>query len=350
MSRTITFMSLPHLHCYIFQRKTLLVQMTNETRQTPSASSRELRPIRRSNRGQVTIKPGTTTNSVDSDQPQVFRPSLFICLSFPKMIKLALGHVSLAFALFVALANTGLFDRVAVDLSYEHYAEPRVEHLPSFLAMPCNCLVNVAYIVMGLYWLRRPRAAGEAARSLYVRQVFALMALFYAPVQWTRLASLRRVPAVLDQWLTLPIFAWVPVWIHHVERLRSPGRSGGGAGFAASLEAASALSYGLALLHERGFEVALVGHVALALYGAVRLQRAAGDGRTRRDLLLAVLSCGGFVALKLLDQWLADRFSVFRRLTGHFWSKVCDVLQFHFSFRFLTTLTRRAEEESRRLE
>lgn len=266
-------------------------------------------------------------------------------------MKLALGHVSLACALFVALANTDLFERVAVDLSYEHYAEPRVEQLPSFLAMPCNCLVNVAYVIMGLYWLRWPRATGEAAQSLYVRQVFALMALFYAPVQWTRLASLRRAPAVLDQWLTLPIFAWVPAWIYHVERLRSPKRNGTSfAGFAASLEVASALSYGLALLHERGFEVALVGHVLLAMHSAVRLQRAAGNGQTRRYLLLAVISCGGFVVLKLLDHWLADRFSVFRRFTGHFWSKVCDVLQFHFSFCFLTTLTRQAEEASRRLD
>lgn len=269
------------------------------------------------------------------------------------MMKLAFCHVSLAFALIVALANTGLFERVAVDLSYEHYAEQRVASLPPFLAMPCNCLINVAYVILALYWLRWPRAAGEAARSRYVRQVFALMALFYAPVQWTRLASLRRAPAVLDQWLTLPIFSWVPVWIHYVERLRSPERSGtrrraSFAGFAASLEAVSALSYGLALLHERGFEAALVCHVAVALHSAVRVQRAAGDGRTLRYLLLAALNCGGFVALKLLDHWLADRFWFFRRFTGHFWSKVCDVLQFHFSFRFLTTLTRQAEVSRQR--
>lgn len=271
------------------------------------------------------------------------------------MMKFALAHVLLTFALFVALATTRLFQRVAVDLSYEHYAEQRVAHLPPFLAMPCNCLVNVAYIILGLYWLRWPCATGEAARSRYVRQVFALMALCYAPVQWTRLASLQRVPAVLDQWLTLPIFAWVPVWIHHVKRLRSPSQSDarqrlGFVGFAASLEVTSALSYGLALLHERGFEAALGGHIALALHSAVRVQRAAGDSRTRRYLLLAALCCGGFVALKLLDHWLADRFWFFRRFTGHFWSKVCDVLQFHFSFCFLTTLTRQAEEELQRRE
>lgn len=255
-------------------------------------------------------------------------------------MKLALLHVSVPFVLCVALANTSLFDRVQVDLSYEHYAEQRVTYLPGFLAMPCNCLVNLAYILMGLYWLRRRGDPGETERSRYLREVFALMAVFYAPVQWTRLAVLRRAPAVLDQWFTLPIFAWVLVWIGHIER-RSTAK------FAASLELASVLSYGLALVHERGFEAALGCHVALAVHAAVRVQREAGDGTTRRFLLLAVLSCGGFVVLKLLDHWLAQHWA-FQRFTGHFWSKVCDVLQFHFSFCFLTTLTRRVQAKSRR--
>uniref|UniRef100_A0A8D3DX40 Transmembrane protein 187 n=1 Tax=Scophthalmus maximus TaxID=52904 RepID=A0A8D3DX40_SCOMX len=229
---------------------------------------------------------------------------------------LALLHVLLPFLLCVALANTGLFDDVAVDLSYAHYAERRVEHLPAFLAMPCNCLVNLAYIAMGLYWLLRRRGGEEAEQSRYMRQVFAFMALLYAP------------------WFTLPIFAWVPIWISVIERQSAKRR----APRAAALEACSLLSYGLALAHERGFELALGCHVGLAVYRAVRVQRAHGDGRTRAYLQLAVLSCAGFVALKLLDHWLA-RYRLFQRFTGHFWSKVCDVLQFHFSFCFLTELT-----------
>lgn len=252
-------------------------------------------------------------------------------------MKEALLHVSLPFVLCVALANSSLFDSVAVDLSYEHYAERRVEYLPGFLAMPCNCLVNLTYIFMGLYWLVWHGGGTETEQNRYMRQVFAFMAVFYASVQWTRLAVLRRAPAVLDQWFTLPIFAWVPVWISFVERGPAKWR----ASHAALLELASLLSYGLALAHERGFEVALGCHVALAVYQAVRVQMAHGDGRTRGYLVLAVLSCAGFVVLKLLDHWLA-RYRLFQRFTGHFWSKVCDVLQFHFSFCFLTTLTLRS--------
>lgn len=256
-------------------------------------------------------------------------------------MKRALLHVSLPFALLVALSSTHLFDGVQVELSYDHYAEKKVDHLPSFLAMPCNCLVNLAYIYTGLYWLLwSGGGAWETHLDLYLRQVFAFMAILYAPVQWTRLAVLARAPAVLDQWLTLPIFAWVPVWIEAVERgtLRSQR--------AAALELLSLLSYGLALLHELGFEVALGCHVACAVYKAVRAQRLLGDGRSRRYLLLAVLSCSGFVGLKLLDHWLA-RYWLFQRFTGHFWSKVCDALQFHYSFCFLTALSQRKMETHR---
>lgn len=257
------------------------------------------------------------------------------------VMKWALLHVSVPFVLCVALASTSLFDGVEVDLSYDHYAEVRVDYLPAFLAMPCNCLVNLAYIFMGLYWLLWHRDVTETEQSRYMRDVFALMAVCYAPVQWTRLAVLRRAPAVLDQWFTLPIFAWIPVWIDFIERRPAKWR----ASHAAALELFSILSYGLALAHERGFEATLGCHIALAMYKGVRVQREHGDGGTRRYLLLAVLSCAGFVVLKLLDHWLA-RHWLFQRLTGHFWSKVCDVLQFHYSLCFLTTLTARTRAKT----
>ncbi|KAM4585578.1 transmembrane protein 187 [Odontesthes bonariensis] len=253
----------------------------------------------------------------------------------------ALLHVSVPFMLCVVLANTNLFREVEVDLTYEHYAEKVVDSMPAFLAMPCNSLVNLAYVFMGLYWLLWHRGVKEAERSRYMREVFALMAVFYAPVQWTRLATLRRAPAVLDQWFTLPIFAWVPVWIDLIESLTAKWR----ASHAATLELCSVVSYGLALAHERGFEVALGCHVAVAIYKAVRVQLTHGDSHTGGYFLLAALSCAGFVVLKLLDHWLAQ-FWLFQRLTGHFWSKVCDVLQFHFSFCFLTAMTRRAQAKT----
>lgn len=246
-------------------------------------------------------------------------------------MKSALLHVTVPFVVCVALANTSLFDDVQVDLKYDHYAEKTVDYLPGFLAMPFNCLVNVGYILMGLFWLLKYEDKRETEDGRYMREVFAFMALFYGPVQWTRLAVLKRPPAVSDQWFTLPLFAWVPVWIDFIEQ--GPGKV-----HAVTLELCSILSYGLALKFDRGFEAALGCHVALAVYKGVQVQLRRGNHHTLRYLILAVLSCSGFVVLKLLDLWLAQ-FWVFQRVTGHFWSKVCDVLQFHYSFCFLTTLT-----------
>lgn len=245
-------------------------------------------------------------------------------------MKTALFHVTVPFLICIALANTSLFDNVKVDLSYDHYAEQPVDFLPFFIAMPFNSLINLVYMFMGLYWLLKYK--DKTKNDSYMREVFAFMALFYAPVQWTRLAVLKRAPAVLDQWFTLPIFAWVPVWISFIEQ-KSTSKT-----HALIAEICSIASYGLALKFDQGFEAALGCHVALAVYKGIKVQLDFGNNQTGKYLVLAALSCAGFVVLKLLDHWLAQ-FWIFQRLTGHFWSKVCDVLQFHYSFCFLTTLT-----------
>ncbi|XP_055765236.1 transmembrane protein 187 [Salvelinus fontinalis] len=246
-------------------------------------------------------------------------------------MKSALLHVLVPFCVCVVLANTGLFNSVLVDISYDHYAEKTVDYLPCYLAMPFNSLVNLGYIFMGIYWLLQRTKGKRDTRADYVKDMFALMAIAYAPVQWVRLATLLRAPAVLDQWFTLPIFAWVLVWCDFIEHGWRPR-------YALTVELCSILSYGLSLVHDQGFEVALGCHVAFAVIKGVGVNRNHGDCHSRRYLGLAVLSCSGFVLLKLLDHTLA-RYRPFQHLTGHFWSKVCDVLQFHYSFCFLTRFT-----------
>ncbi|XP_027001615.1 transmembrane protein 187 [Tachysurus fulvidraco] len=247
----------------------------------------------------------------------------------------AVVHFFLPFFLCIALANTDIFDNVLVDMSYDHYAEQRVDQLPAFLAMPFNCLVNVGYIIVGVYWLTRRM---KDPLTDYAKDVFALMALAYGPIQWTRLATLRRAPCVLDQWITLPIFAWVPVWCRYITH-------GWSTRYAVIVEVSSVMSYFLALLHDRGFDFALGVHIAAALLQGAASQRSFGDQVSLRYLILAALSCVGFVLLKILDYELA-KFWLFQKLTGHFWSKVCDILQFHYSFCFLTHLTQIAHKRT----
>ncbi|XP_062852364.1 transmembrane protein 187 [Trichomycterus rosablanca] len=248
----------------------------------------------------------------------------------------ALVHVLIPLLLCVVLVNTDLFDAVLVDTSYDHYAEKRVAQLPVFLAMPFNCVVNVGYTIVGIYWLFW-RTDGRRSAA-YMKDVFALMALVYGPLQWIRLATLRRAPSVLDQWVTLPIFAWVPVWCRVIVH-------GWSTRFALMVELCSVLSYAAALVCARGFELVLGAHIAVAVLHAASLQRTLGDRVSLRYFTLAALSCAGFVVLKLLDHELAQ-FWIFQKFTGHFWSKVCDIMQFHYSFCFFTHFAQSAHKRT----
>ncbi|XP_067880429.1 transmembrane protein 187 [Heterodontus francisci] len=246
-------------------------------------------------------------------------------------------HVLLLYGLCIGVIATGLFDGVCTELGYGHYAEQPVPWLPPWLAMPCNSLVNLGYMAVGVLWLRREPAAGGA--DGYYKDAFAWMALGYGPVQWTRLATQSQRPAALDQWITLPIFAWVPAWAAHL--LGPAGRGPGGLALPLAVQAASAASYGLALAHCLGFELALGCHILAAGLAGFAAQSRLGDRTSWRHLALALASCAGFVGLKLLDRPLTDWGLLPGWISGHFCSKLCDLLQFHLSFCFLEYLGQR---------
>ncbi|XP_078063499.1 transmembrane protein 187 isoform X2 [Mustelus asterias] len=250
-------------------------------------------------------------------------------------------HVLLLLGACVAALATGLFDGVCTELGYGHYAERPRAGLPRWLAMPCNSLVNLGYMAVGAYWLRRPAERGEpeARAWAYHRAVFAWMALAYGPVQWARLTAQSQRSAALDQWLTLPFFAWVPAWAALLlPRAPTPGR------LALASQAASVASYGLALAHCRGFELALAAHVLLAALAGLAAQARLGDPASRLLLAQALASCAGFVGLKLLEWPLSARGLLPQPLSGHFLSKLCDIMQIHLSIRFLERLGRRQGE------
>ncbi|XP_020648603.3 transmembrane protein 187 [Pogona vitticeps] len=239
----------------------------------------------------------------------------------------ALLHVAGGLVFCVGVVVSGVLDGVHTEIGYEYYAEPTVPELPAILAMPANCLVNVAYILLGWYWL--PSGDGDGPMH-YLQEVFALMALMYGPVQWVRLWTQHHWAAILDQWLTLPIFAWAAVWCHFLEY-------GWQTRTFLAIEVTSLASYILALLHNQGFELALAGHIFVVVWRAQKVQRHLGNAMSAWIMILGMVSCLGFVTLKLLDQELA-RWPPFHRFTGHFWSKICDVLQFQCAFLFFTRL------------
>ncbi|KAM4019686.1 transmembrane protein 187 [Anomaloglossus baeobatrachus] len=244
----------------------------------------------------------------------------------------SLWHVVGAIALCLVIVSTGVLDTVSTELGYSHYAEKPIPGLPGLLSMPCNCLINLGYIFLGIYWLAQDEKTTRIKdkNGRYLKNVFAWMAIVYGPVQWVRLWTQTQWAAVLDQWFTSPIFAWAIIWSNSILKNWDSQRF-------LAVELLSFSSYFLSKIHPQGFELALAIHILWALTSGLRLQRKHGDSTTRMYLVLASISCFGFVILKLLDHWLAQYF-VFQRLTGHFWSKICDILQFHYAFCFLAHL------------
>uniref|UniRef100_A0ACB8EM56 Uncharacterized protein n=2 Tax=Sphaerodactylus townsendi TaxID=933632 RepID=A0ACB8EM56_9SAUR len=162
------------------------------------------------------------------------------------------------------------------------------------------------------------------------------MALAYGPVQWVRLWTQSHRAAVLDQWATLLIFAWAAVWCHFLEHGWQPNTF-----FA--METVSLASYGLAVLHPQGFELALGAHIVIVVWKVLQVQHHLGDATSMGIVVLGMISCLGFVCLKLWDHELAH-WTPFSRLTGHFWSKICDVLQFHCAFLFCSRLSKQCAQ------
>ena len=216
-------------------------------------------------------------------------------------------------------------DAIDVPLGPATYAEPFDPH--SLLKMPANALVNGAYLLVAAGWLgwcaRLP--ASDPRRAVRLRFAgFALLGALYGPLQFWRIVTQDKLPAVLDQWITLPFFAAFCAWA--LQLLRPTPRP---ALRTAALLALSVASYGLCWLTPSGFVLALAAHLLAAVALGIALLR-----RAPRELAGpfagALCCCVAFVVLKEADFALAD-FAPFQRLTGHFWSKLGDAGQIHFS-------------------
>jgi hypothetical protein len=191
------------------------------------------------------------------------------------------------------------FDNVIVEGGPSHYAEFYDES--SFLKMPYNALVNIGYIILGIFWLRRiatrrfyywpffasfsvlvrkqqevitwrcfgdctvvstsigdqcffcsPRTAWTTEETLISNTIASLLskAVIYGPVQFMRIVTQERLWGILDQWITLPFFALVVAW--NIALLWRPSVL-----VTVLIEVVSVASYLMATVHPLGFEIAL---------------------------------------------------------------------------------------------
>ena len=257
-------------------------------------------------------------------------------------VTLSLVHVMFGATLIagVVLLTGSLMDNVHVNLGLQHYSESLSLLSTAFLPMPLNTIVNVGYVAVGVFWIRHVHSlltgGAISVDDAYLMFVLAWMLVLYGPVQFVRIVTHWRVAGILDQWYTLPIFAWVGV------SCREIGRPCGRCNIwsVGIIMAVSVASYGLTLLHRYGFEVALAAHitgvVAQAWWVHHRSSSERNRQRRRAAFFRAVLCCFGFVTLKLADWRLVRLLPIpFAVFTGHFWSKVADFMQAHYSCRFL---------------
>ncbi|CAL1539052.1 unnamed protein product [Lymnaea stagnalis] len=233
------------------------------------------------------------------------------------------------------LSATRMFDEVALEIGFQHYAEkPWLPLIGNF--MPLNTLINFAYFGLGLYWCGMTRALNEQGilknNDTAMFYIFNIMSCLYGCVQLLRILTQDVTWAVMDQWCTLPFFAILLVWGLYYKCGWSSKRG-------VLIINLSLLSYALSLCVDIGFEIALGLHVVCAIYGAVIAYRKHPAAESMRYFNLALLSCTGFVILKLLDHHMAHAFCIFKYMSGHFLSKICDVLQIHFVNNFFLDLT-----------
>jgi len=255
-------------------------------------------------------------------------------------------HILLATAAVAVPVLYGLFDSVVTETGLQYYAERPYWGfnyiLQSWLSMPANTVVNFGYIIVGIGWIRKVHTQQRTVKinsgDAYFLYSFSWMSIFYAFVQCTRIIGQTHRAAVLDQWFTLPIFAFGIAWSLHVLNGWNPVQI-------LIIEALSVLSYCFALLWNYGFEVALAIHISIILVSATVVYRRLPTVTSHDAFHKAVICCAGFVFLKLLDYRLAGILpSVFTYLSGHFWSKIADFLQIHYVCVFFSNCKQSADK------
>ena len=231
--------------------------------------------------------------------------------------------------IMILLSWLNVFTNATVELGLNHYAENSLSFFPKFVPMPFNTIINFGYVLVGIYWIlfisEGHKSGIVSCNDVFMFFMFNLMGVFYGFIQLYRILFQTRASAVLDQWYTLPFFMFVFAWSRT---------------FSSKLNKdinklkyyilLSTLSYSLTFLSIIGFEITLGIHIVLAVGGAILLQKQYPSEEATKYFIFGILSCSGFVVLKLLDHILPSFHWIFSYVSGHFISKICDVLQLHF--------------------
>ena len=207
-----------------------------------------------------------------------------------------LVHVLCVTLLLTIPVMQGVFDGIHTNTAPDHYAEKAWPVLkdwaPWLVIMPANTVVNLCYIIVGIYWLlatkilvkaqtRRGKAASTdlTGHDVYMMYAFCWISIIYGPVQMARILMLKHRLAVLDQWYTLPGFAWVLVWALYNLR-------GWSVTTVIAVIGISISSYCLTLLHPLGFDFALACHIIVIVKYCFDVQQQYGTAAIYHRIVL----------------------------------------------------------------
>ena len=235
------------------------------------------------------------------------------------------------YRIMIGITFTGVFENVQTENGPDHYAEKYgwLGIFEDYVPMPLNTGVNLAYTAVGIMWLMHINADQQKilkGGDIFVLSTFNWLAVFYSFIQLTRLLTQRHEWAVMDQWYTLPFFAWTAVMAYTIQN-----------GSSRQLEIwvifLSLTSYCTSLVLKTGFELSLACHIIIAVYVAIVVYRKYFNikyPKVKLYFMMSCLSCSGFVVLKLLDHELPKIHWIFSIISGHFLSKIADFMQIYY--------------------
>ena len=245
----------------------------------------------------------------------------------------SLGQVSFMGCVLLVLAKHDLFQSAAVDTSLSHYAERAATWWPwpDIVPMPLNAVVNVGYVLVGFYWLRRLPQLGLSRAQQDLIYPWIWLCTLYAPIQLLRVVTLSQYWAVLDQWFTLPMFAWAAAgsytfpWL-----LEDEQKAPTGVRLRWLAVTTSALAYLVAPLHPLAYDLVLAIVIPTTVFLGVRTTMYCWTPETTRALVAVIGWLSVFIVPKVLDLHLAAIHPAFTLLSGHCISKVGDFMQIHY--------------------
>jgi len=244
--------------------------------------------------------------------------------------------ITLIFAACFLLTYINVTQNIKAENGFKRYAE-KTHWMGKYLPpLPLSTLISVFYVLLGLFWIKKIDQI-EKLHLLDRQDSFyfyglAWYAVLYGPVQFAHMLFQRTIFYVVEQWFSLMAFMWIIVWC-----LKLSGKTSNLYFYVIII--ASWTSYLSETINPLGFEVSLGVHVALAFILSLLVLAKNWSNQGLLAFTASLFFCLWFVILKPMDRVLPNYGRVFQYVSGYFLSKVANIGQLYFVFRFFYVIS-----------